>query len=74
MGDKVQSICEQLGRLDLPPNQIVRLAEEARRLNDDLSAAKQQPLVAAEVRALFVKGKAFLKTLLCAVDETRFRR
>ena len=73
VSDKVRSICEQLGRPNLPHGEIERLAEEARRLSDDLSAAKQDALRSVETRALFLRGKAFLRALLCAVDETRLR-
>jgi len=70
---KVESVCARLGTAGLPNSDVERLINEAAELIPELSCGKQQVFKVSEIQALFIRGKAFLRTLLEAIDEDKLR-
>lgn len=71
--DKVNSICTQLAKNWIDNGTIIRLAQEAEQLVDQLSSAKQGAISSQDIRSMFLRGKSFIKALLAVVDETKMR-
>lgn len=72
--EKVDSILKQCGYAWLSADQIRVLGNEAERLMDDLSDAKQADLDRPTIFERYTKALLFLRSLLQGLDASRFRK
>lgn len=70
---KVVSVGGQCGRPSLPSDHFTRLGDDADRLMDRLSGAKQTGMDRTQLMGFFNQGLLFLNALMDSIDESKLR-
>jgi len=71
---KILSVCKQAARHGFNETYFQRIVIDAEKLNDDLSAAKQEKMSRYEIRILLDRSVAFLVELLSLLDHERLNK